>query len=80
MTCSSTFEDPTKIESENRQRNLQYDVSFHDLEDGKRTVQLTSGDVLNHLKIGHIFHGCFFIQGLMPRADFASIWNAKGTN
>jgi len=43
VTCSSTFEDPTKIESENRQRNLQYDVSFHDLEDGKRTVQLTSG-------------------------------------
>ena len=48
VTCSSTFEDPTKIESENRQRNLQYDVSFHDLEDGKRTVQLTSGDILNH--------------------------------
>jgi len=42
VTCSSTFEDPLKIES-GRQRNLQYHVSFHDLEEDKRTIELTSG-------------------------------------
>ena len=42
VTCSSTFVDPLKIES-GRQRNLQYRVSFHDLEEDKKTVELTSG-------------------------------------
>ena len=72
-----------KIES-GRQRNLQYHVSFHDLEEDKRTVDLTSGDFPRSqiIECEPVFHHSFFLsfQGLMPPADFVFIWNAKGTN